>query len=224
VHQDPSFQKIAGILRVASLLSFPDFRDWAVHLLEDQWSPSLSDVSTAPIGHATETVLLARACDALPASVLKRAMYELVRLPGYGQTDRTGVSPRDFRALVKAREELTSLWMMTTSPYTPDLAVCASAAAAAAEAEPLAPAPIPVPCTTLDPLQSSRAHYKLVRESSVADDFLYDPLCGLQALIDADWAAEGYCAECVRFRREMWGKRCEKVWENLDIWFGLTVA
>ncbi|KAJ7450374.1 hypothetical protein FB451DRAFT_1052283, partial [Mycena latifolia] len=210
VHQDPSFQKMAGILRAATILAFPDFRDWAVRLLEDKWSPLLADLLTAPLGHATESVVLARACDV--PSILKRALYELVRLPGYGQTEREGVSARDLRALVRAREELTSVWMLTMSPYCPDLALCASTAPAGA---------VPARCTTLDALQAGKAHHKLVRESGVADDYLYDPLCGLQVLIDADWAAEGFCAACVALRHEVWAGRREKVWDNLDIWFGL---
>ncbi|KAJ6555344.1 hypothetical protein DFH09DRAFT_1365723 [Mycena vulgaris] len=217
VHEDPSFTRMAGILRAATILSFADFRDWAIRLLEDKWSPSISDLSPTPIGHATESVILARACEV--PTILKRSMYELVRLSGYGQTEREGVSARDFRALVKAREELTSSWLMTMSPYSPELIHCASIAAA----DPFAAAPPPaVPCTTLDPLQSNKAHHKLVRESGIAEDYLYDPLCGLQALIDADWAAEEYCVECVRLRREVWANRREKVWDNLNIWFGLA--
>ncbi|KAJ7633985.1 hypothetical protein B0H17DRAFT_961594, partial [Mycena rosella] len=135
---------------------------------------------------------------------------ELVRLPGHGKKDRdSGLSAGDFRALVRAREELTAVWMLTMSPYVPDLAPCAALA-------PLEPA-----CTTVDALQSGKAHHKLVRESGVADGYLYDPLCGIQALIEADLAAEGYCVACVALRREIWANRREKVWDNLDIWFGL---
>ncbi|KAJ7818975.1 hypothetical protein B0H14DRAFT_2837805 [Mycena olivaceomarginata] len=188
VHQDPFFQRTASILRAATLLSFPDFRDWAVRLLEDMWSPALANLSTEEIQHATESVLLARECE-LPA-VLKRALYEFVRLAGYGQSAREGVSPQDFRALVKAREHLTAAWMQTMNPYSLDLMVCALSAS----------------CTA----------------SSIAEDYLYDPLCGLHALIEADWAAEGYCDACVKLRREVWANRREKIWDNLDIWLGLN--
>ncbi|KAJ6598515.1 hypothetical protein B0H10DRAFT_734300 [Mycena sp. CBHHK59/15] len=215
VHEDPSFHRIAGILRASTCLSFPDFTDWAIRVLEDKWSSELADLSTEPITYATESVVLARLCGI--SSILKRAMYELVRLAGYGQTDRENVSTRDVKALIKAREELTSLWMMTMSPYSPDLATCASTAA---PADPVAPKP-PIQCTTANPLLSGKAHHKLVKESGIADDYLYDPLCGLKALIDVDWGAEGYCEKCVNLRRDMWGKRREKVWDNLNIWFGL---
>ncbi|KAF8207759.1 hypothetical protein K438DRAFT_1450978, partial [Mycena galopus ATCC 62051] len=110
VRQNPTFPKIAGILRVATLLSFPDYRDWAVFLLEEKWSPELADLSSKRITYATESVLLARSCDV--PKILKRALYELVRSAGYGQpTDRERVSSRDFGALVTAREHLTTAWM-----------------------------------------------------------------------------------------------------------------
>ncbi|KAJ7181543.1 hypothetical protein C8R43DRAFT_869463 [Mycena crocata] len=229
VHEDPSFIRIAGVLRVSTLLSFTDFREWAVRILEDKWSPSLADLTNDRIKHATESVLIARSCDV--PSILKRAMYELVRLAGYDQNeDQEGVSTRDFRMLIRAREELTAVWLMTTSesPFSPTFSTCASQPAAA----PPTPVPAPVPaaavaaaqCTTLNPLLAGKAHHKLIRESGIADDYLYDPLCGLQMLIDADWAAEGYCAACVELRREMWANRREKVWDNLDIWFGLEAA
>ncbi|KAJ7721894.1 hypothetical protein B0H16DRAFT_1431624 [Mycena metata] len=232
VHKDPSFTRTASILRVATLLSFNDFRDWAIRNLEDEWSPALEDLSPVSTPHATETVTLARTCGV--PTILKRAMYELVRLAGYGQTDKEeGVTAADFRALVRAREQLTVEWMQITSPYSPDLMNCASARATAiappvadqAAAAPPVPAPPPaaaVKCTTTDPLQSGKTHHKLVRESGIADDFLYDPLCGLQALIEANWEGEAYCEACLNLRREMWTNKRERLWDNLDIWFGLN--
>jgi hypothetical protein len=186
--------------------------------LDDRWSPSLADLSAERIMHATESVVIARTYDV--PSILKRAMYELIRLAGYGQTEREGVSSHDFRALVKAREQLTAVWMQTMSPYSPDFMMCASAAAPAEPVDPAAPA-VPIRCTTGDPLLSGKAHHKLVHGSGIADDYMFDPLCGLQALIDTDWAAEGYCEACVKLRREVWSHRREKIWDNLNIWFGL---
>ncbi|KAJ7436948.1 hypothetical protein FB451DRAFT_994207, partial [Mycena latifolia] len=83
------------------------------------------------------------------------------------------------RALFRAREELTAVRMLTFCP-NPRTSRSVRPRARAG-------------CTTLEALQADKAHQKLVRESGVADDYLYDPLCGLQALIDADWAAEGFC-------------------------------
>ncbi|KAJ7889501.1 hypothetical protein B0H14DRAFT_3429514 [Mycena olivaceomarginata] len=46
-----------------------------------------------------------------------------------------------------------------------------------------APAPS---CTAAHPLRSIKAHQKLIHESGIADDYIWDPLCGLQVLIEAD--------------------------------------
>ncbi|KAJ7469915.1 hypothetical protein B0H11DRAFT_1731194 [Mycena galericulata] len=230
VHEDPPFSRLAGILRAATILKFHDFRDWIVRLLEDRWSSSLTDLSKEAIGLATESIILARACDV--PSILKRAMYELARRAGYGQNERDsgqGVATRDFLALVRAREELTAVWLKSISPYAPEFGTCAAAMAPAPasvptpDAEP-APQPIPAACTTLDPLRSGEAQQKLVRESGIADDFLYDPLCGLQALIDSDWSAEGFCEACVGLRREVWTNTRERAWVDLDRWFGLEAT
>ncbi|KAJ7245812.1 hypothetical protein C8J57DRAFT_1071129, partial [Mycena rebaudengoi] len=219
VRKPPAFSKIAGILRASTALAFPDFRDWATDRLEEQWSPHLADLSTTPIPHATESIILARACDV--PSALKRAMYELVRLAGFGQPTDAG-RPRlsSTGALVNARERLTTVWMTTIAPYSPDLVTCA---AATAEDAPILDdvAPPPGGCTSTDPLRSWKAHQKLVRESGLVDAFVNDPVCGLQALMDADWGKEGYCVKCVEQRRAVWGERREKVWGELDGWFGL---
>ncbi|KAK6991763.1 hypothetical protein R3P38DRAFT_2659822 [Favolaschia claudopus] len=220
-NRDPSFGRITAILRVSTILSFNDYRDWAVRFLEDQWSPDLAELSRARLPHATEIVVLARACDV--PSLLKRALYELVRMAGYGQNDVNDgddrdpahtISTHDLRTLVKAREQLAAVWTQTTSPFSsPDFMVCASSQLPIPAA--------PVPCVVTDGFAFNKAYHKLVYEPHMMEEYLYDPVCGLKALMDADWEGEGFCEACVRLRREVWGKKREKVWENLDIWFGL---
>ncbi|KAJ7922276.1 hypothetical protein B0H13DRAFT_1983271 [Mycena leptocephala] len=124
--------------------------------------------------HATESVVIAPRARPIDPQA---AMYELIRLAGYGQTEREDNVP--------------------VFPRLHDVA------SAAAPAEPVDPGP----CTR--------------HGSGIADDYMFDPLCGLQALIDTDWAAEGYCEACVKLRREVWSHRREKIWDNLNIWFGL---
>ncbi|KAJ7362393.1 hypothetical protein DFH08DRAFT_950661 [Mycena albidolilacea] len=138
----------------------------------------------------------------------------LIRLLGYGQNERKNVSAANLRALVRASKQLTALWMQTTSPYSPDLMVCASAAvrAGAAAVDAVAGVTAPAPsCTAAHPLRSIKAHQKLIHESGIADDYIWDPLCGFQVLIEADWGAEGYCYyACVERQREVWSNRREK--------------
>ncbi|KAJ7641805.1 hypothetical protein FB45DRAFT_901053 [Roridomyces roridus] len=241
VHKDPSFPRVAGILRAATALSFDHFREWATQFLKDRWPASLEEFSGAEdIKHATESVVLARTCDV--PEILKRAMYELVRKAEYGQP-QTGsgsgnhvqLAPEDFRALIRARDKLTVMWMTTmgASSFSPPFATCASAVPPPAaapgeggEGAPVAPPPPPQqagpPCTTLDQLLSGKAHHKLMRESGIADEYIYDPICGLEALVEADWAGEGYCKGCVELRRGIWEGTRERLWRDLGEWFGLV--
>ncbi|KAJ7437042.1 hypothetical protein FB451DRAFT_1452256 [Mycena latifolia] len=116
-----------------------------------------SSAASCPLGHATESVVFARACG-VPA-ILQHALYELVRRPAYGQPARDGVSVHDFRALVRAREELTAVWILTVSPYSPDLALCVRGRGRT---------------RGIGALQAGKAHYKLARESGITDNYLYD--------------------------------------------------
>ncbi|KAJ7436934.1 hypothetical protein FB451DRAFT_1453388 [Mycena latifolia] len=122
----------------------------------------------------------------LRTTQFSRALYELVRRPAYRQPERETVSAHDFRALLRSREDLMAIWILIVSPYSPDLTLCASAGEGGLAAL--------ARCTTLDALQAGKVHYKLACESGVAGDYLHDPLCGLQAVLDADWTAEGFCA------------------------------
>jgi len=172
---------------------------------------------------ATEAVVLARKCDV--KKVLKRALYELVRMEGFGQdiddVDAGVLLQMDYRALLKAREKLTSFWLLTaaspSNSFNCPLAV-------PAPVDPAHPAPPPAnlgPCPTAKPSLSIEKHAKLVHASGLFEEYLFDPVCGMQALMDAPWAEEGYCAGCVGIRRDAWGKARAKVWQNLSIWFGL---
>ncbi|KDQ51620.1 hypothetical protein JAAARDRAFT_184840 [Jaapia argillacea MUCL 33604] len=59
-----------------------------------------------------------------------------------------------------------------------------------------------------------------VHTSGIFQKYIYDPICGLQALIDAagEWEKEGYCYECVRTRIETWTDRRERLWDELEFW------
>ncbi|KAJ7450451.1 hypothetical protein FB451DRAFT_1186844 [Mycena latifolia] len=76
-----------------------------------------SSAASCPIGHATDSVVLAHACGAL--AVLKHTLYELVCRPS------AWASPRTTSA---AREDLMAVWILTMLPYSPDLALCAGKA------------------------------------------------------------------------------------------------
>jgi len=237
------------------------------------WSPRLADLSTVCIPHATESLALARCCGI--SRVKKRVMYELVRLPGYGQNDRDGdggggvdaswegdaddeeggerdlfgemgttngrgkrkvrrhvkLANADKDALTRAREHLTSLWIMTTGYVAKDFMYCPNTtsdggndATTPPDANPANPtSQNDAPCTTTTP-GLPLAHMRLVHESGLMEEYAFDPVCGFQALMDAPWAGAGFCKGCVDRRKRAWQGAREKAWENLGIWFGLSTV
>jgi hypothetical protein len=83
--ETPSFDYIASLLRTSTTLNFPKFREFAIHCLNEAWP---SDLENFVVGfkwheHAAETVTLARTFDV--PSLLKRALYELLRTPGFSK-------------------------------------------------------------------------------------------------------------------------------------------
>ncbi|KAK0187603.1 hypothetical protein F5146DRAFT_1059715 [Armillaria mellea] len=207
-YNPPDFLTVASIFRASSALSLDRFRDWATRYLEEMWPSSLSRVTLNPISHASETVVLAREWGL--TSIRKRALYELVRLAGFGQDESddssssAGISPSDYRLLVRTREMLTSAW--TTRIATATFGVerrCVGG------------------CTAADVGLVASTHQEVVVASGLFETFLRDPVCGTRALMEVDWARAGYCRGCVDQRVGVWGKARERMWEDLDIWLGL---
>lgn len=223
------------------------------------WSPRLADLSTDRIPHATESLALADFCGL--THVKKRAMYELVRLPGYGQIQvnnvnededggmqeggdaddeedeggrksRVKLADEHKDALTRGREQLMSLWIMTATQVAKDFVHCPSLVGASTSgggsgsnnnnAEPSASSTSSSsskPCTTTTPELLQLAHMRLVHESGIMEEYAFDVVCGLQALVDAPWAEAGFCEGCVQIRRRAWQLARVKAWENLGIWF-----
>ncbi|KAG6878859.1 hypothetical protein C0992_007064 [Termitomyces sp. T32_za158] len=63
-----------------------------------------------------------------------------------------------------------------------------------------------------------QVHAKLVHESGMLGQYLFDPICGLQVLADAPWSEEGMCGACVKARREIWQAERERLWAEMDDW------
>ncbi|KAF9461804.1 hypothetical protein BDZ94DRAFT_1263029 [Collybia nuda] len=220
----PTFQEVASILRASTALSFEKFKPWARQYLENMWSPNLDSVTTTCIPLATETIILARRCS-IP-SVLKRALYELVRMKGFGQihvihddnddSKSAGtLSATDHLILTKAREKLGSRWIeIALSPPR--------------VLRPAASVPTPRPlcdnahCTFASPENTHRIYRKLVHDSGIFASYIWDTICGVQALLDAPWTDEGCCVGCVGKIKGEWQRQKERIWRDLDVWFGLS--
>jgi hypothetical protein len=160
-------------------------------------------------------------------------VFGSINVRGRGRKKHVKLANADKDALTRARERLTSLWIMTAGYVAKDFIHCPNAVPAAAPAtaavaggsnpNPAIATPddtLPQPCTTTTP-GLTLAHMRLVHESGLMEEYAFDPMCGLQALIDAPWVEAGFCVGCVEMRRKVWQRAREKTWENLGIWFGL---
>lgn len=60
-----------------------------------------------------------------------------------------------------------------------------------------------------------------VKDSGVYEDFMYDPICGLDKLVEMEWERDGFCKGCVKSWRNAWMKKEDKLWENMELWLKL---
>lgn len=127
-------------------------------------------------------------------------MYELLRFPEFEpeQADQSHsqVSITDLRLLIKSRAKLTSMWNENIALA---FATCQSN-------------------NKNCPARGKHSHMKSVHTSKISTDFMYDPICGLQALINASWREDGFCEKCIAAQKLVWGTARKKAWEDLDDW------
>jgi hypothetical protein len=236
-HTPPSLRNVAAIFRAADALEFDKFRAYAISYLEDQWPEDVNELTTDRVKYAADTVLLARRCNV--NSILKRALYELVRAEGFMQettgddggneanSDQSVLSASDISLLLYTREQLTTFWMGKALP--------------------------PVqPSTCISPEDSQRykncalrhgahAMYRtLIHDSRLFEKYRYDLICGLDAFSDAPWVRgekwrsnygkdlptsnSGHlCSACAKRWRNIWREEQDKLWDNMDTWFELNV-
>ena len=81
--EPPPMTVLAGVLRAARALSFDAQRKWAERMLERTWPATLDALTVDPRPHAGVALALARTCGL--RGVQKRASYELLRAPTFGQ-------------------------------------------------------------------------------------------------------------------------------------------
>lgn len=275
----PPFATLAAILRASTAFEFASMKAWAVSSLESMWPNDLKSVTPMAKTYASETLQLARECDV--TNVLKRVLYEIVRMGGFGlhtvedeikdededsegddeeeeeeeaddeddrikieadeetenaadleeiksidkgntpsSNDKEGkeqnpLSADDLRMLIIARERLVSEWVLQAA------------------------------CAPKRMCQNVEAHKddaflwaKLVHSRGLFEENMYDPLVSLGALANLTFSDEPYenegdlgvlwvnweenwCPECTPRMEETFEKARTKIWEKLDIWFGL---
>ena len=216
-----------AVLRAAHALGFDRFKAFAISYLENKWSDNLANFARGRIEYPADAIRLARRLNI--NSVLKRALYELVRADGFREDDNeTDFAPdtSELPLLVHAREQLVIFWMRQAvlpphakgcygSEDSQDVWRCA---AFLGEAQTL--------------------YNTLVHDSNIFEDYRHDPITGLKALLDAPWVfgeawpstypkqlptveTNHLCSACGKKWRVIWRRERKKLWDDLNVWFKL---
>jgi hypothetical protein len=235
----PTRTSIVSILRVSAALDVADFKPRAIRFFKILWPETLASVTkistpqALPIT-AIEAVVLARTWQV--PFVLKRALYEIACLEGFGTQNkgRGTLSCSDITLLVTVREKLSSLWISMAAIPLYDLRVCTSIPSVRDdEVKPGDFADSTAPpngllqthrCTTTDSDRAQKSHTRLVHTSGIFKNYLNDPIRGFRILAEASWLEDGFCEQCVAKRQTRWLGEREKLWNDLDNWFGLASA
>jgi hypothetical protein len=213
----PSFLAVGSILRAATSLQFTEFRRWAVTYLERMWPKVLYDDIATPLPHATLAITLAEEYDV--PNISKRAYYEILRTPGFIQTleineqdendidasrralgyNNYALSATQLRHLTRVRERLTRFWVLRAAT------------------------PPPSPCVDRTcPSKVLRHWATKVHISGLIIRYIYDPICGMDALAKIDWSDSGLdCDNCVDAMTKVWANHRQILWNTLNQWLAV---
>ena len=223
---------LAGVLRAAGALSFDAQLKWAERIFERMWPATLDTLTTDAIPHAAVALALARNCGL--RGVQKRASYELLRTPTFGQAivvaspAEEESSRADLLRLLHAREQLSLVWAEVAGK-APTEYVC-----------PRGGTPMPDRggggasssnngngsegrrCASANVDRVHARWAELVHTTGLYVQRMVDPLMGLQDLAEIAWREEGFCKKCVAARTNAWDELRRKLWDDLDVWLELT--
>jgi hypothetical protein len=234
--EGPPMRILAGVLRAARALSFDAQRKWAERMLERTWPATLDALTIDPMPDAAEAFAFARACGL--RGVQKRASYELLRMPTFGQAivadananAGLGELPRaDMLRLLHAREQLALAWAEVAGKAPTDFACPRSTPQTQTQTQtqtqqvkqPERSGGNSCASANVDRLHARWA--ELVHSSGLYVQWMVDPLRGLHDLEEISWKDEGFCKKCVAARRNAWGQLRVKLWDDLDVWLELDV-
>ncbi|GBE89706.1 hypothetical protein SCP_1700300 [Sparassis crispa] len=212
----PSFEVIVSILRAASTLSISSATAYAKHQLRKAWPSDLDKLNCGETDPKRVTELITIAKHYNVPEVLKRAFYELLRSKQFWlhmKNDRNDVHPgdKDFIRLLVARDEMQSAWIRTmkSPPFSHNLQLQHSD-----------DADIVKRCQTAWE-NNQQQWIEVVVQSDIFEEGRFDPFTGLDAIVDVDWAAIGYCSRCVGARKKTLTGLKATWWKNLDPWLKL---
>ncbi|OBZ65023.1 hypothetical protein A0H81_14970, partial [Grifola frondosa] len=135
--------------------------------------------------------------------IVKRACYELVHRVFLEGT------PLDLLRLPGARNELQHEWINTALlPPVSDPYPCKSTEGQCAQAW----------------ANGDQTWRVTVVQSEIFIRGRTDPVCGLDALSNVDWTAQGFCSLCMATRKLVWAKKKEELWRQLEPWLQLETV
>lgn len=209
---------LASIFRAANTLKFNKFRLWSLRELEGRLSNDVTSITQEPLEGSVEALNLALDLDI--TSIIKRARYELARISspewfsladltvGDNKRDDTQsqVPLRDILVLSIAREALVAKWMSVATTAPVDFA----------SLEVQKGQKVCCPRTA----ERVVGWNKLVHDSGVYQEWMYDPIYGLQVLSELPWGELKYCKECIRKRKDIWQYQKKEMWEDFEAILG----
>ena len=247
--ETPPMPVLAGVLRAARALSFEVQREWAERIFGRMWPAKLDTLTTDPIPHAAVALALARTCSLRGGQ--KRASYELLRMPTFGQAivaahveveeeSRADADAdmgldelphADLLRLLHAREQLVLAWAEIAGTAPTDF-VCPRGSQTQIMPESGGGSSTGsiihdsrrLSCASANTDRVHARWAELVHTSGLYVQRMVDPLMGLQDLMEIPWKDEGFCKKCVAARKNAWNKLSKKLWDDLDVWLQLTAA
>ncbi|KAJ7737819.1 hypothetical protein DFH07DRAFT_841914 [Mycena maculata] len=216
-YDPPRFLTAAAIFRAATTFKFLNYLEFTRQYLLDLFSEDLEDLTTTVFANPTDAIVLGRTWN-LPG-ILKRAFYELLRAQPAAPSDADadeGAVPKDvvhrlrgldlddLIRLSDTQKFLTAAWLSVLSP--------------AAEKD-KCPAKTPCGATRLTGGWSA-----IVGKDMLLQKFQYDPICGLNFLIEVQWATKhSFCDHCAAARKIALMKKRKEIWMDLDEWLDIPV-
>lgn len=222
--QPPPFSVVAPVLRAATALRFETYRVWAARVLGQTCPSSLADLTPEPIQNAVEIVALPRSCEV--NSVVKCALYELARTRRIGLPGLEQIGHADQKCVELMRELLVTTW----SEIAVRIGMSSCQHDCAPKADVFSPkkkkksfAPQETHSCSFKSGKQQATWDKCVHDSGLYTKFLFDSVCGAQALIDIPWGEVGWCSDCIQSKRATWRKIQQKVWSDMDNWIPSNV-
>lgn len=212
----PSHDFLGAVALAAHLLRFESLHAWAKDELLIYWSSHIKAVRRKPKTHPEEAVdALRLSLDAGIPGIRKRAFYELLRLPDFGQRVGGDSSLRreDCDALVRARHQYTLAWMNVLLKPPQRSAECKQREQKKGQSKCAARND-----SCLFPLWLSIVESKNLRE------YYVDPITGSKTLQDLSDQEQGVCIECELHWESVWEREGQRLWNELDGMLGLPEA